>query len=169
MWWTWDSNFYDKKFPFLPGCTFKLAGKNWIEGGPEPLVFNIVVSCCCKREMLKRNWNWRNNRLFCHIFVIGETSVGGTRATWPPPTPPLGYAYAPSEENKKGVGKFSGRFLAFSNEISTVQEILLSSIRGHGNFRGLEASRPRTWPSRPRNSKCVLEAKDVLEESTSGN
>ena len=31
-----------------------------------------------------------------------------------------------------------------------------------GNFRGLEASRPR-----PRTSKCVLEAKDVLEDSTS--
>ena len=45
---------------------------------------------------------------------------------------------------------------------------MLSSSRGQGNFRGLEASRPR-----PRTSKCVLddvlEAKDVLEDSTSGN
>ena len=41
---------------------------------------------------------------------------------------------APSEENEKGVGKFSARFLAFSNEISTVQKIVLSSSRGHGNF-----------------------------------
>ena len=40
-------------------------------------------------------------------------------------------------------------------------KILLFSSRGQGNFRGLEASRPRT-------SKCVLEAKDVLEDSTSG-
>ena len=43
-------------------------------------------------------------------------------------------------------------------------KIVLSSSRGQGNFRGLEASRPRT-------SKCVLkdvlEAKDVLEGSTS--
>ena len=31
---------------------------------------------CCKRKMLKRNWNWRNYRLFCHIFVIGEISIG---------------------------------------------------------------------------------------------
>ena len=30
-------------------------------------------------------------------------------------------------------------FLAFSNEISTVQKIVLSSRRGQGNFRGLEA------------------------------
>ena len=50
---------------------------------------------------------------------------------------------------------------------------MLSSSRRQGNFRGLEASRPkpRTCPSRPRTrprtSKCVLEAKDVLEDSTS--
>ena len=58
------------------------------------------------------------------------------------------------------------RFLALSNKISTVQKIVLSSSRGQGNFRGLEASRPR-----PRTSKCVLEdvleAKDVLADSTS--
>ena len=44
-------------------------------------------------------------------------------------------------------------------------KIELFSSRERGNFRGLEASRPRT-------SKCVLEdvfeAKDVLEDSTSG-
>ena len=76
--------------------------------------------------------------------------------------PPLAYAYAPTEENKKGVRKFSARFLAFSNEISTVQKIVLSSSQGQGYFRGLEPLR-----SRPRASKCVLEAKDVLEDSTS--
>ena len=50
----------------------------------------------------------------------------------------------------------------------TIQKIVLSSSRGQANFRGLEASRPR-----PRTSKCVLEdvleAKDVLEDSTSGS
>ena len=50
------------------------------------------------------------------------------------------------------------------HKILTIQKILLSSSRGQANFRGLEASRPR-----PRTSKCVLEAKDVLEDSTSGN
>ena len=49
----------------------------------------------------------------------------------------------PFEENKKGLRKFSARFLALSNKISTVQKIVLSSSRGQGNFRGLEASRPR--------------------------
>ena len=51
-------------------------------------------------------------------------------------------------------------------KILTIPKIVLSSSRGQGNFRGLEASRPR-----PRTSKCVLEdvleAKDVLEDSTS--
>ena len=65
-------------------------------------------------------------------------------------------------KTKKGLRKFSARFLAFSHKISTVQKIVLSSSRGQGNFRGLEASRPRT-------SKCVLEAKDVLKDSTSDN
>ena len=55
------------------------------------------------------------------------------------------------------------------HKILTFQKILLSSSRGQANFRGLEASRPRP---RPRTSKCVLEdvleAKDVLEDSTSG-
>ena len=55
----------------------------------------------------------------------------------------------------------------------TIQKIVMSSSRGQVNFRGLEASRPRprTWPSRPRprTSKCVLEAKDVLEDSTSAS
>ena len=49
------------------------------------------------------------------------------------------------------------------HKISTFQNIVLSSSRGQANFRGLEASRPR-----PRTSKSVLEAKDVLEDSTSG-
>ena len=65
-------------------------------------------------------------------------------------------------KTKKGLRKFFARFLAFLNKISTVQKIVLFSSRGQGNFRVLEASRPRT-------SKCVLEAKDVLEGSTSAN
>ena len=43
------------------------------------------------------------------------------------------------------------------HKILTIQKIMLSSSRGQANFQGLEASRPRTWPSRPRTSKCVLE------------
>ena len=43
------------------------------------------------------------------------------------------------------------------HKILTIQKIVLSSSRGQANFRGLEASKPR-----PRTSKSVLEAKDVL-------
>ena len=46
-------------------------------------------------------------------------------------------------KTKKCLYKFSARFLAFSNEISSVQKIVPSWSRGQGNFRGLEASRPR--------------------------
>ena len=67
--------------------------------------------------MLKRNWN--KIRLFCHILSLVKFQLGRGRTPCPPP---LGYAYTPSEENKKGVRKFSARFLAFSNEISTVQK-----------------------------------------------
>ena len=59
-----------------------------------------------------------------------------------------------SEE--KGLQKIFGAIY----KILTIQKIVLSSSREQGNFRGLEASRPRTL-------KCVLEAKDVLEDSTS--
>ena len=56
------------------------------------------------------------------------------------------------------------KFFQALYKLLTVQKIVLSSSRGQGNFRGLEASRPST-------SKCVLEdvveAKDVLEDSTS--
>ena len=49
-------------------------------------------------------------------------------------------------------------------KLLTNQKIVLSSRRRQGNFRGLEASRPR-----PRTSKCVLEARDILEDFTSAN
>ena len=56
------------------------------------------------------------------------------------------------------LGKVSGVFQRNFNG----SKIVLSSSRRQGNFRELEASRPR-----PRTSKCVLEAKNILEDSTS--
>ena len=53
------------------------------------------------------------------------------------------------------------------HKILTFQKIVLSSSRGQANFRGLEASRPRPRTSKPV-LEDVLEAKDVLEDSTSG-
>ena len=86
------------------------------------------------------------------------------------------------QKKKKGLHKnFSGdlkkknvfqKIFQVLHKILTIQKMLLSSSRGQANFRGLEVSRPRprTWPSRPRprTSKSVLEAKDVLKDSTSG-
>ena len=34
--------------------------------------------------MPKRNWKWRNNWVFCHIFVIGEISIGKGADPQPP-------------------------------------------------------------------------------------
>ena len=86
--------------------------------------------------------------------------------SWAPCLPLLA-SLCCNKQNKKVICKFSARFLEFSNKVSTVQKIVLSSSREQANFRGLEDSRPR-----PRTSKCVLEdvleAKDVLENSTSG-
>ena len=50
--------------------------------------------------------------------------------------------------------------------LSANQKIVLSSSRGQEVFEDLKASRPRTWSLRPRTSKRVLEAKDVLEDAT---
>ena len=50
------------------------------------------------------------------------------------------------------------------HKILTIQKIVLSSSRGQANFRGLEATRPRTSKSV---FEDVLETKDVLEDSTS--
>ena len=85
-----------------------------------------------------------------------------------------------SKKKKRSSQKFFRRFpqknvfqkiFQALHKILTIQKIVLSSSRGQVNFRGLEASRPRTWPSRPRprTSKCVLEAKDVLEDPTSSH
>ena len=61
---------------------------------------------------------------------------------------------------KKATKNFSGElkkkvlkiFFQAIYKIFTIQKIVLSSSRGQGNFRKLEAPRPR-----PKSSKCVLE------------
>ena len=53
------------------------------------------------------------------------------------------------------------KFFQALHKILTIQKIVLSSSRGQGNFRVLEASRPR-----PRTSKCVLE--DVFDSDANG-
>ena len=53
---------------------------------------------------------------------------------------------------KKGLRKFSARYLAFSNEIFMIQIIVLSLAEDRAIFEDLLASRPRS-----RTTKCVLE------------
>ena len=69
----------------------------------------------------------------------------------------------PLEENKKRSSQIFCEVSGAFQQNFNVSKIVLSSSRGQGNFRGLEASRRR-----PRTSKCVLEAKNVLEDSTFG-
>ena len=73
------------------------------------------------------------------------------------------YLRKPKKRSLQIFRKVSGVYQRNFND----SKIVLSSRRGQGNFRELEASRPR-----PRTSKCVfedvLDAKDVLEDSTSG-
>ena len=68
------------------------------------------------------------------------------------------YLRKPKKRSLQIFRKVSGVFQRNFNGSKKV----LSSSREQGNFRGLEASRPR-----PRTSKCVLEAKDVLKDSLS--
>ena len=68
---------------------------------------------------------------------------------------------------KKGLHKISARSLACSNDeeknchdlvpFLTNQKISAVFGRGQDIFENLQASRPRTWPSRPRTSNCILE------------
>ena len=67
------------------------------------------------------------------------------------------YLRKPKKRSLQIFHKVSGVFQRNFNG----SKIVLSSSRGQGNFRGLEASMPR-----PRTSKCVLEAKNVLERRT---
>ena len=53
---------------------------------------------------------------------------------------------------KKGLRKFSARYLAFSNTILIIQKIVLSLAEDRAIFEDLLASRPRS-----RTTKCVLE------------
>ena len=67
--------------------------------------------------MLKETETEGTIGFFVTVLSLVKFQLGRGRT---PCHPPLGYVYAPSEENKKSARKFSARFLALSNEISTV-------------------------------------------------
>ena len=98
--------------------------------------------------MLKRNW--RNNWLFCHVFVIGEISIGdggGGRAT------PLGYAYAPIEENKK---RCSQTF----REVSGVFQQNFNGSKISAFLEPRTGQFSRTWGFEAKAKDLTFEAKD---------
>ena len=109
--------------------------------------------------MLKRNWNWRNNRLFCHIFVIGESSIGRGPC---PPSPCLRLCSKWEKQKtcsqifREVSGVFQRNFNCSKNSAVLKPRTGQFSrrLRDQGQGQGLEASRPR-----PRTSKSVLEAK----------
>ena len=122
--------------------------------------------------MLKRNWNWRNNKLFRHIIVIGEISIGRGPC---PPSPCLCSKWGKQKRCSQIFREFSGVFQRNFNcsknsgvleprtgQFSRTWGFEAKDLRLLGQGQGLEASRPR-----PRTSKCVLEANDVLKDSTS--
>ena len=47
-------------------------------GGPGPLVVNIIVNYCCVRVLLyvKLLKETEETRRFCHLFLIGDISIG---------------------------------------------------------------------------------------------
>ena len=105
------------------------------------MVFNIVVSYCCKRKMLKRN-----NRLFCHIFVIGEISI--ERDTGPLSPPPLATPMLQVRKTKKMFANFTRGFWRFPTKFQLFKKQCCSRaedkaifedlrLRGQGHPRGL--------------------------------
>ena len=156
------ATFRTKTLHFLRVIRLNWLAKIELRGTRHPWSskFNIVDQLyCCQRKMLKRNWNWRNNRLFCHIFVFGEISIRGGPCPQEegalPPSPCLclcskwGKQKRCSQIFREVSGVFQRNF--------NCSKIVLSSSRGHGNFRRLEASRPRT---------CGFEAKALARTSS---
>ena len=145
------ATFRTKTLHFLPVIRLNWLAKIEFRGTRRPWSSILLISYTVVSEKCQKETEAEETVGFFGTFLsLVKFQLGGGPAPLPLPTPMLQV-----RKTKKGVRKFSARFLAFSNEISTVQKIVLSSSRGQGNFRGLEASRPR-----PRTSKCVLE--DVL-------
>ena len=62
---------------------FKMAGKIELKGARGPWSSILLLVTVASKKMLKRNWNWRNSRLFWHIFVICEISIRGVGSLVP--------------------------------------------------------------------------------------
>ena len=108
------------------------------------------------KEYIPKNQRWSQEHKACGQ---GQRPSKKPRPrTALPRTDPLEAKY----RNGRGQGQEPSTQAQVLSKKLTTLKIVLSSSRGQAYFRGLEALRPR-----PRTSNCVLEAKDVLEDSTS--
>ena len=110
--------------------------------------------------MLKRNWYWRNYRLFYHSFVIGEISIGKGGG---PPAPSSWLRLCSKWGKQKRCWQIfcnvSGVFQQNCN-CSKNSAVLEPRTGQFSRTWGFEAkAKAKTWPSRPRPRtwKCVLE------------
>ena len=131
------ATFRTKTLHFLRVVRLNWLAKIELRGARRPwssiLLSVTAVSEKCQKEIETEE----TIGFFVTFLSLVKFQLGG-----PAPLPHLATPMLQVKKNKKDTSKFSARFLAFSNKISTVQKIVLSSSRGHGNFRGLEASRP---------------------------
>ena len=115
------ATFWTKTLHFLRVIRLNRLAKTELRGTRRPWSSILLISYTVVSEKCKKETETEETIGFFVTFLV-KFQLGRR------PCPPfLAYAYAPSEENKKGVGKFSARFLAFSSEILTVQKIVLSS------------------------------------------
>ena len=127
------ANFRTKTLHFL-----RLIRLNWLaqielSGTRRSCSLILLISYTVVSEKCQKETETEETISFFVTFLsLVKFQLGGG-----PAPSPLAYAYAPSEENKKSVRKFSARFLSFSNEISTAQKIVLSSSRGQEIFEDL--------------------------------
>ena len=110
---------------------------------------HVVVNYCCKRKIIKINWNWRSSRLFWHIFGIGEISIGGGCGF---PSPLL---FATPICSNWGKQK---RCLQIFREISVVFQQDFNCSKNNAVLEPRTGQFSRTWG---------FEATNVLEDSTS--
>ena len=121
--------------------TKKFQGQGQTLSKPRPGTKDTSVSVLQKKRMFSKTFFKQSQKKGLQKFFSGEKDLQNIFS---------GNFHL--RKTKNSLRKFSTRFLALSNKISTVQKIVLSSSRVQGNFQRLEALRPR-----PKTSKSVLE------------
>ena len=130
---------------------FRVIRLNWqikieLRGGPGPVVLNFVVSYCCKRKMLKRNWNWRNNRFFVTFLSLVKFQLGAG------PLPPL---WLRLYSNKRKQTRYSQIF----REVSGVFQQNFNCLKNSAVLEPRTGQFSRTWGFEAKAKDLTFEAK----------